>query len=168
MLTQKKIYLRRLFADCIIEVPPTHGVETITTATDLFTAGFDPKFTKWGLGVPSSGTTVEQAAVYEDVNDGNFFSLFGSLHEDANQLLWTENQVVSLCRNYQWVLHTTKHGTFFLITKGGELANKDKSNVFVANVCFYKNGLGVALSKFLLRDVWNAFFRDRFVVPIVL
>ncbi len=160
------VFLSRVFETETVTIGTMDGTETIAQAKDVFTGCIDFDFIKWGLSKPGKATQATNAIIYETVNDGSFAELFGGISGDLNRLCWQESQVVNFCREHPDKLRKDGYGTFFLITKDGEPAKEDKSNVFVANVRVYDvSRLKVHVRKFSYVGFWGAEYCLCIVVP---
>ena len=143
-----KKYLRRIFESELIAVHNADGTETFKSS-QLFTGGV------YGLTPPAvrKPTLDMSVFVYEQIVDGTFAEIFGSLGEE--RLRWQESQVVQFCRNHRDKLRTDGYGTFFELEGG-----------FVANVNFDDNGrLKVNVNGFSFDGVWSALCGHRVVSP---
>lgn len=152
-----KVYLSNLFGGRRIKIDATDGTETLAKAGDVFTGYLDRDFVNWGLDISSEATPETEVAVYEQVVDGTFAEVFGSLGE-LDRLCLTQSQIKKFVAMFYDKLRTEGYATFFVFKKDGEF--------FVAFVHFYDDGrLNVGVHEFSLGHVWLAKCRDRFVAP---
>jgi len=148
IVTEVKVYLRRLYETESIIVGATNGTETFVSS-GIFAGGVYGETLPIGVGKPTLATN---AIVDEIIEDGKFTELFGSLGERNR---WQESQVVQFCRDHRDKLRTDGYGTFFELEGG-----------FVARVDVGGDGrLRVYVRKFSNDDVWHARYRPRIVVP---
>ncbi|OGI65473.1 hypothetical protein A2647_01140 [Candidatus Nomurabacteria bacterium RIFCSPHIGHO2_01_FULL_40_24b] len=142
-----KKYLRCLFE---AEIGAVDGTETFA-GSGVFPGGV------YGVTLPVTTprpTPLTPAAVYEQIVDGTFDQVYGSLGEKRRR--WTEAQVVEFCRKNRGKLRTEGYGTFFEL-EGGFVAG-----VFIDDV----DRLEVGVGPFSDDVVWDARYRRRFVAPL--
>lgn len=151
------VYLRRLFENESIIFDATDGTKTIAQATDVFTGHINPDFVEWGLDVPSTPTAAMAAAVNEQICDGNFVQILGSVGYPKVVPDMVQHQIVDFCAKYKDKLRQQGHGTFFPFQVGGKR--------FVANVYVHDDGcLSVHVDPFSAAGVWYVRGQHRFVV----
>jgi len=146
-----KAYLSRLFPKKTITIAATDGTETFESS-ELFTGGiYGVTLPTVEKPIPTAETT---AIVYEQILDGKFTEVFGSLGETRLRFQ-NQGQVIAFCRDHRDKLRTDGYATFFELEGG-----------FVAFVYFDDDGrLKVSVSPFSYDRVWGAESRRRFVVP---
>lgn len=148
--------LKRIFADCTVELVETDGTDTLADATDVFTGGIYGATRRKKLCAPTKKTLI---AIYEMILDATFRTIFGGFGENLKRLAWQESQIVAFCRDHRNLLRTDGYGTFFLF-------EGENGGFFVANVNFDDNGqLKVNVNPLDNDNVWNAEYRHRIVVP---
>jgi hypothetical protein len=161
--TAKK-YLRDLYCHTRVMLGAT-GRVTITESTDVFTAGVDSDFVNWGLNTPSRSNLVTAVTVYEQILNGTFAEIYGSLG-DPNRLCLTQSQIVAFCKKHRDKLRGDGYATFFLLKKEPEEGDEEKPEFFVADVFVIDDRrLRVLVHRFSLGYVWRAKYRSRFVLP---
>ncbi|MEX2029047.1 MAG: hypothetical protein WD963_01025 [Candidatus Paceibacterota bacterium] len=141
-----KLYLRRLFETETLIVPETSEEETFSSS-GLFPGGV------YGL-TPQKSTPrpATEAAVHEQVVDGRFAQVFGSLGKDRR--VWTEAQVCAFVRTHPAKLRGEGYDETFFELEGG----------FVAIVVFDVGGrLRVRVDEFSDDCVWHVEYRHCFV-----
>jgi hypothetical protein len=147
--------LKRLFVDRTIELASTNGEETISEASDVFTAGI---YYAQKRG-PSKKTKKTAVAVYEMIKDGTYSQIFGGFGENLKRLCWKESQIVALCRDHTDILRKDGYATFFLF-------EGENGGFFVAYVGVGDGGrLYVRVRPLEYGLVWDAMFQLRLVVP---
>ena len=147
--------LKRLFSDRIIELAATDGRETLAEASDVFMIGIY-KATKRGVCKTTPKTVL---VVYEIVKSGTFRQIFGGFGENLKRLCWTENQIVTFCRDHYGLLRKDGRGTFFLF-------EEENGGFFVAIVRMDDDGtLDVFVRSLEIVDVWRAEFQHRVIAP---
>ncbi len=153
-----KKYLRNLYGQTRVMLGAT-GRVTITESVEVFAAGIDSDFVSWGLNTPSRSSLATTVTVHEQVEDGTFAEIYGSVG-DLNRLWLTQSHVVAFCKQHRNKLRTEGYATFFLLLK------KEPEEFFVAYVYVRGGGrLSVGVSGFSFDGVWGAECRGRFVVP---
>ncbi len=141
-------FLRRLFETEKIVVGATDGTETFN-GSDIFGDRV------YGETLPAGTPTLAvNAAVYEQIVDGKFIQVLGSLGETRPR--WKNaGQVLHFSRDHRDKLRTDGYATFF-----------ELEGSFVAYVCFDVVGqLEVGINPLSLDYVWLAGFRHLFVSP---
>lgn len=155
---QVKVYLRRLFPNDTIIVGAVDGTKTIVRAKEVFTRGVYVNFTRWDLDVSGAPTPDMPVEVYEMVQDGTSFQLFGSLNTDLGKLCFTQGQIVEFCEKHREHLRTKSYGTFFLF--------REEEQFFVASVRVEGGGrLRVIVYSLENDNVWESLYSPRVVVP---
>ncbi len=139
-----------------VELPATNGTRTIAKAKQTFTGYLDVGFKN--LDVSSLPTPATPIEVYEQVKDGTFAAIFGSVGRNLDDLCFTQEQIISFAEGYPNLLHPESYGTFFLFKVNGEY--------FVANVLRYSGErLSVHVRRFARDSVWSAEDCRRVVLP---
>jgi len=155
-LPSSEVYLRKISGD--VTIPATTGARTIAQAKKTFPGYIDSDFANWGLNVPSPSTPDTSVEVHEQVKDGTFATIFGSLGKNLDDLCFTQGQNISFVEVHPELLHPEGYGTFFLFKVNGEY--------FVAGVDRRSGGrLQAYVYRFSFDDVWYAEYRSRFVFP---
>ena len=142
-----------------IIVSACDGQETIAEAGDIFTAGIDSDFARWGTNIPGQATGPTPASVYEQIENANFRQMFTSLCvADFDRLCWSQAQIKCFVRSHKKWLRSDGWVTFFLFKVGDEF--------FVAFVHVDAvDGPRVRVDRFSCGRVWRAERRFRVVVP---
>ena len=141
-----------------IIVSACDGQETIAEAGDIFTAGIDSDFARWGTNIPGQATGPTPASVYEQIENANFRKMFTSLGVDLDRLCWSQAQIKCFVRSHKKWLRSDGWVTFFLFKVGDEF--------FVAFVHVDAvDGPRVRVDRFSCGRVWRAERRFRVVVP---
>ncbi len=119
----------------------------------------DNDFNNWDAQTASKDTEEAQAYVYEQIQDGIFSEIFGSLSKNLNLLEFeTHEQIKNFVESSSELLHPKDYATHFLY--------KSKSGKrFVADVTYDSNGdLLVLVYEFSIGNVWFADNANRFVI----
>ena len=156
-------YLRRLFPNEIITLGATDRIETLG---DVFTGYVDPDFVNWNLDDGEQPTPETQVTIHEMTDkDGDFKTIYSSLGIHLDKLRLSQGQFKLFAKTHPDKLQKD-YATFFLFTRRDEPVNKDKTNLFVADVFFGGSGrLGVLVNAFSRDSVWRARYHRRFVFP---
>jgi hypothetical protein len=148
-----------------ITIPARGNIVTANRAREVFPGYIDARLLYWKTKV-TLGTNVR---VEEITEDGKFSDFFGKDPAKLNTLRLQWGQVVLFCNRHRNKLGTSRNrlnGTFFLVTKDGELVLPDLSNVSVVNVNVnLANQLEAYLYDFLYGDIWYASCRHHLVSP---
>lgn len=153
-----KAVLKCLSAGETLIIDAVDGSEIIPGSDDMFRAGIDSGFVRWGANQKGKSTVETPVDVYEMISNATYAMMFGSLSPDARKLCFTQHQIKSFIRKHRKWLRADGYATFFLFESNNE--------VFVANV--FVNSVGklyVFVCRFGYLNVWNAERRHRVVVP---
>ncbi len=136
----------------------TDGTEIIAEAGSLFNGYLDGDFRNWKTNVKGNPTEAQNVQVHEMTKNGTFEQIYGGLGTDLNALCLTQAQIIGFVKKHRKWLREDGYGTFFLFKVGDEF--------FVAHVVVDSDGsLDAYVHRFSLDSVWDAEYRDRFVVP---
>lgn len=139
-------------------IGPTDGSKIIADAADVFTAGIDVDFRKWGTNKPGIATKETLISVYELAQDSAFAQMFSSLSSDLDKLCLTQAQIIKLVTTHRNQLRTGGYGNFFLFKSNGDL--------FVASVYVYDDGsLYAYVRRFGNANVCHAAHHHRLFAP---
>lgn len=148
-LEQSTPILVRLYADETITIPTTSGKRTFATSRELFPGFLDRDFERWGTNVPGESTEAIEAAVFEIHRDANYRKMLGSLGGNLGDLFWkVQDQPLTFIEERLDKLHPEGWATFFPF--------EVKGNHFIAYALDDGYGLGVTVSRFDNRFVWDA------------
>ena len=149
---------------------PVSGAESViisalegkrTIANDgkkLFSGYLDSDFRNWGANETGGSTPETAVTVYEMKEDANHATMFGSLSDNVESLVLTQDQILTFVEENRDKLRTGGYATFFLFKSEGKL--------FIVYVCVYDDGsLKASVLRFDNDIVWNAPDRRRVVVP---
>src|SRR3989344_5841606 len=124
-----------------LTIDPVEGTEILAEANDVF-AHIDGDFRNWGADEASGPTESTPASVYEQVRDGTFAQLFGSLSGDVSRLCLTQAQIKGFVRKYRQWLRADGYATFFLFKSHDQffVASVDVGSVSALEVDVYRLG----------------------------
>lgn len=140
-----------------LTVGPTDGQRNIAHAGDVFKAGIDPGFVRWGLDHSGKPTEETKVVVHELAQNATFAQMFAFLTPKLDRLVFEQDQVIDFCEKHMERLSRTGW-TFFLLLNEGKY--------FVAGV--YVGGsskLGVHVLGFEYGYAWYAMYGLRLVSP---
>lgn len=141
---------------CNIVIDALDGTETLATAQEVFRAGIDGDFVRWGTNKPGIATREQAVDVHKLVKHGTFAQMFGSLGVDLNMLCMSQAQIKKFCREHAALLSKTD-ATLFLF--------KSDEQFFVAHVLVDSGGLYVRVGRFACDGGWGPAGSHRMVVP---
>ncbi|OGI21446.1 MAG: hypothetical protein A3J06_04770 [Candidatus Moranbacteria bacterium RIFCSPLOWO2_02_FULL_48_19] len=154
----KPVYLRQLYVGEEIIIGPTDGTRTIAQAKDVFTGGIDSNFANLSLDVTAQPTGEIAVAVNENISNGEFSQIFGSVGYPQTRPGFTQHQIIEFCVKHKDRLRQGGYGTFFPFQVNGKF--------YVAYVAVGTAGrLYVRVDQFSNDSVWNAKYQHRFVIP---
>lgn len=151
------IYLELLSGAETLMIDVCDGKETLAEARDVFQAGVDGDFVKWGLNKESTSTKEAPVEVHQLVKDATFAQMFGSLGTDLDKLCLTQHQIKNFCKKYSNWLRTGSNSTFFLF--------KVADQFFVAGVEVRSDVLRVYVYRFRDDNVWGIKYGHLLVLP---
>lgn len=158
--------LHRIFPNETIMIPKSHP-RLISHATDVFKSGIDNDWVNWGLSDPGPAIAATPAMMYELGKDAVFKKMFMSLSANLEGLCNTQGQIINFAKKHKNRIGT--NGNFFLTKKDWKKPaigdNGDTSNLFVARVYVFSDGLYIYVSRFERGSVWSAADAHRLVVP---
>ena len=133
------------------------GTDIIPGSNDMFEAGIDLDFVRYGADEKGSATGETKISVYELIKDANFVDVFGSLG-DIIYLCLTQHQIKDFIKKHRKWLKADGCATIFPF--------KSRNQLFVASVYVYSDGvLRVDVDRFEDPYVWRADFHRRVVFP---
>jgi hypothetical protein len=151
-------YLKLISADENLILDACDGSEIIAGSDDMFEAGIDSDFVKWGANEQGVATVETPVEVHELVKNATLAQMFGSLSADVSTLCLTQHQIKNFIRKYRSWLRADGYATLFLFKSNGSF--------FVARVNLHSDGrLYVYVYKFDDDHVWDAEDRYRIVAP---
>jgi hypothetical protein len=152
-------FLRLLSGAEALPLNACDDTRSLVQAMDVFSAFGSAETISWeGLNVSGVVTPATFVAVHEQVKDGTFRQLFGSLSSNLDKLCLSQGQITMFCQDHHKWLRQDGWATFFLF--------KEKDLFFVARVSVCSDGLKVFVERFNGREsLWNAAFRIRVVSP---
>ena len=145
---QAQVYLRRLYDANTFTIPATDGKETWKGSSVFGNRVYGETLPDGNQAGPTN------AVVYEQIVNGSFAQVFGSLSEDRKR--WqNQGQILVFCQQHKDKLRTDGYATFF-----------EMEGCFVACVYFGGDGhLEVSVDPFSHDDVWYAWYLHLFVTP---
>jgi len=153
MTTSNMQYLRRLFPEEKISIhePVRVPKSLVEFLWDVLIGWWksDLRFNKLGFNTPSETFF----AVYEQISEGTFTEVFGSLNNDVEKLRLARAKIRSFCRHHQDKMTSNGWPSFFLYTERDEPVSEDKGNLFVLFVGIHDDGLFLDKEKFLSNRV---------------
>ncbi len=151
-------FLKLISGDENLTIDAVDGSEIIAGSDDMFEAGIDSDFVKWGANERGVATVETPVDVHELVKNATFTQMFGSLSADVSRFCLTQHQIKTFIKNHRNWLRTDGYATLFLF--------KSNNQFFVANVYLRSDGrLAVCVYEFARDRVWTAGYRYRIVVP---
>ncbi len=153
---EKEIFLKLLSGAETITLDECDGKSTIADSENIFYS-IDSDFKNYGANEKGVLTPKIPLEVHEQVKDGKFSQIFGSLNSDLDKLCLTQDQILNFIKNHKNWLRTDGYSTFFLF--------KSEKKFFVADVGVGSDGLYVRVHYLANPEVWRAVYRSRFVFP---
>jgi hypothetical protein len=152
-------YLRPVSGIEAVTLPATTGTRTIfNDGKQLFNGYLDSDFKNWDANEAGGATPETSVTVYEMKADANYATMFGSLSDNVENLVLTQDQILTFVEQTRDKLRTGGYATFFLFKSEGEY--------FVADVYVDGGGsLEATVNRFESGYVWNGSRRIRVVVP---
>ena len=161
LLIPSSQYLRLISGEQRLVLAPTDGTRTFVKSAAMFLGYFDPNFQNWNTDVPSTATAETLFQVYEQVKNGNFAQVFGSLENLKRphaSLFFTQDQAIEVIASHATWLHPKGWATFIPFTAGDEAlvayVDRDDGGKLLSGVYHFS-----------FDHVWRAEDRRRFVVP---
>ncbi len=142
-----------------IVIGATKGTETLASAHDAFSY-ISPDFKNWGCDKDEPATPDVAVEVYEQIEDADYPTIFGSVDQNLDHLTLTTPQIKSFVVNHakDYLLEAEWTCFRFLFKAGSEL--------FIADVRILSDGSrAVRVTRFLDGSVRHAEYRHRIVVP---
>lgn len=152
-----KPLLRLLCGAEALSLSACDGTRNLAHAKDVFPVYIDRDLTTWRLDVLGVATPAMSLQVYEQVRNGDFRQMFGSISVDFNSLVMSQHQIVVFCQEHPEWLRDVSFSTFFVFKENGEF--------FVADVGVRSSGLGVRVYRLGHNIIWSTGFRCRLVCP---
>jgi hypothetical protein len=143
---------------CVV-IGATKGTETLASANDVFSS-ISPDFKNWGCDKTELVTPDMAVLVYEQVEDADYPTIFGSLDQNLDRLILTTPQIKNFVVNHakEYLLDAEWTCFRFLFKAGNEL--------FIADVRVLSDGnREVRVTRFLDGSVRHAEYHHRIVVP---
>ncbi len=151
------LYLKLLSGAETIMLDALDGKETLATAKEVFPSGINDNFKKWGINKAGIATKEQVVDVHEQVLDGTFAQMFGSIGTDLDKLCLTQAQIKNFCKKYSSWLRKDGFANLFLF--------KVEDQFFVASVDVYSDGLYVRVFRLGYAYVWDAEYAHCVVTP---
>ena len=142
-----------------VVISATKSTETIASADDVFSS-ISPDFKNWGCDKAELATPDVAVLMYEQIEDADYPTIFGSLDQNLDRLTLTTPQIKSFIVNHakDYLLEAEWTCFRFLFKVGNEF--------FIADVRVLKGGnREVRVTRFLDGSVRHAEYRHRIVIP---
>ncbi len=153
---EKEVYLKLISGAETLFLDECDGQSTIADSKNIFYS-IDSNFKNYGANEKGIATPKIPVEVYEQVKDGTFSQIFGSMNSDLDKLCLGQSQILNFIAKYKNWLRSDGWATFFLFKSGRKF--------FVALVLLDSDGLHMGVDHFDYDDVWLAGYRYRFVLP---
>ena len=142
-----------------IVISATNGTETLADASDVFSY-ISPDFKNWGCDKAEQATPEVSVEVYEQIEDAEHPTIFGSIDQNLDRLVLTTPQIRSfIVNNAKDYLLEAEWTCFRFLFKTGD-------EFFVADVRVLSDGnRDIRVTRFLDGSVRHAKYRHRIVVP---
>lgn len=137
----------------------TNGTETLASASDVFSY-ISPDFKNWGCDKTEKATPEVSVMIYEQTEDADYPTIFGSIDRNFDLLVLTTPQIKSFIVNNakDYMLEAEWTCFRFLFKVGDEF--------LVADVRILSDGnRDIRLTRFLDGSVRHAKYHHRIVVP---
>jgi len=156
----EKQCLKLISADKQVKISATQGTETLASADDIFSS-IDPNFKNWGCDEAEQPTEETDVEVYEQIEDADYRTIFGSLDQNLDRLCLTTPQIKSFVMNNakDYMLEVEGWTYFRSLFKAGD-------EFFIADVRVNADDKrDVRIRHFSYDGICHAEHRHRIVVP---
>ena len=140
-----------------IKIKKTSGKRFFSQMKKLFKGFLDQDFTSYGLDVESEERPETPVQVFELTANATFETIFKSFDVELDDLVLTQDQIISFVEEHKDWLHPEGWSEFFLTKVNGQF--------FVVDVYRFARGLDAYVYHLSDDYVWGAGRRYRIVVP---
>ena len=150
------------------ELDETDGTKTIAQAKEVFKAGIDGDFVRWGTDKPSKPSGKLKLKTWELVHDGSFKDfLVPPTGKTIDDLCIPQDKILEFCEKHPQLLRQDGCATLFLFKVEDSEATdeKERKKYFVASVFVRGRELHVGVYRFDDPYAWYADSRRRVVIP---
>lgn len=156
---KKEVYLKLISGGQSLFLDECDGQQTIADSKNVFYS-IDWDFKNHGANKKGAKTPKTPIEIHEQIKNGKFTQIFGSINSDLNKLCLTQSQILNFIQKHKNWLNTNGNvkGTFFL-------CKRSNGKFFVACVNVDSDGLDTRVYRFYCSLTCFAEYRGWFVFP---